>query len=139
VLFSSKEHAPAANDARAAAGDHAGARRAAAEAAAARRDALREHAAAAAAIEAAHNRGRGLDAGTLDLHGLHIGEALAALARRHGGPVYLRRLWMSVGQDDVPTLFHGGTFGLHVPAMQARLFRRYTWESYSKYRARIDV
>ncbi len=75
---------------RAAAGDHNGARRAAAEAAAARRDALREHAAAAAAIEAAHNRGRGLDAGTLDLHGLHIGEALAALARRHGGPVCLR-------------------------------------------------
>ena len=66
-----------------AAGNHSEARGAAAEAAAARGAALRAHAHAAAAIERANNQARALPAGTLDLHGLHIGEALDALERRH--------------------------------------------------------
>ncbi|KAK9846019.1 hypothetical protein WJX81_008534 [Elliptochloris bilobata] len=65
-----------------AAGNHSEARAAAVEAATVRRVAVRAHAAAAAAIEHANNQGRGLAADTLDLHGLHIGEALDALERR---------------------------------------------------------
>ena len=65
-----------------AAGNHSEVRAAAAEATAARGAALRAHAAAAAAIERANNQARGLPADTLDLHGLHIDEALDALERR---------------------------------------------------------
>lgn len=65
-----------------AAGKHSEARAAASEATAARGAALRAHAAAATAIERANNQARGLPADTLDLHGLHIGEALGALERR---------------------------------------------------------
>lgn len=63
-----------------AAGNHSDARAAAAEAAAAHAAALQAHAAAAAAIEASNNAG--LPADTLDVHGLHICEALDALDRR---------------------------------------------------------
>lgn len=63
-------------------GDHSGARKYAREARILRNSALAAHAAAADAIERANNAGRGLDMWTLDLHGLHVGEATAAVDRR---------------------------------------------------------
>lgn len=61
-------------------GDKAAAHKAAREARLLRNRALGAHADAAARIEAASNEGR--DAWTLDLHGLHGGEATAAVDRR---------------------------------------------------------
>ncbi|CAL8468044.1 g7583 [Coccomyxa elongata] len=63
-------------------GDHSGARKYAREARILRNSALAAHAAAADAIERANNASRGLDLWTLDLHGLHVGEAIAAVDRR---------------------------------------------------------
>ncbi len=63
-------------------GDHSGARKYAREARLLRNSALAAHAAAAEAIERANNEGRGLDVWTLDLHGLHVTEAIAAVDRR---------------------------------------------------------
>ena len=65
-------------------GDHSGARKHAREARILRNSALTAHAAAAEAIEHANNEGRGLDMWTLDLHGLHVTEAIVAVDRRWG-------------------------------------------------------
>lgn len=62
--------------------DHSAARKHAREARILRNSALAAHAAAAEAIEHANNEGRGLDMWTLDLHGLHVAEAIAAVDRR---------------------------------------------------------
>ncbi|BDA42271.1 probable NEDD4-binding protein 2 at C-terminar half [Coccomyxa sp. Obi] len=63
-------------------GDHSGARKYARDARILRNSALAAHAAAADAIERANNADKGLDMWTLDLHGLHVGEAIAAVDRR---------------------------------------------------------
>lgn len=62
--------------------DHSAARKAARDARKLRAEALAAHVAAAVAIERANNQDRGLDDWTLDLHGLHVAEATAALSRR---------------------------------------------------------
>lgn len=62
--------------------DHSAARKAARDARKLRAEALAAHMAAAVAIERANNQDRGLDDWTLDLHGLHVAEATAALSRR---------------------------------------------------------
>lgn len=64
-------------------GDHSGARRHAREARLLRNSVVAAHAAAAEAIERANNEVRGVDMWTLDLHGLHVAEAVASVDRRY--------------------------------------------------------
>ena len=63
-------------------GNHSEARKFAREARHLREKALKAHAQAAARIEETNNAGKGHDSWTLDLHGLHGTEAVAAVDRR---------------------------------------------------------
>ena len=73
---------------------NAGAQRLARQAGQLRTNALAAHAIAAVQIEHEHNVARGLGLGLLDLHGLHVDEAILALDRRMAD---VRHQWQGPG------------------------------------------